>query len=438
MRFKPFDFPEREPLMAGVSPRPRSDAGGEVISLNDPEAIAFLRGGMGSASGAAVNIQTAMKVAVVWRCLHLIAGVTGNLPIDLYRRVSERERQPAIGHPVRTVLTQRPNGWQTPAEFRKMLTAHAVMKGAGFGIKITSRGRLMEIWPVSDPDRMQVHQRPDMTLGYRYTRQDGSQVELEGSDVLHLRGLTWDGVHGVGVLRHAREAMGLSLQVEQAGARLFRQGMIGGKVFTKPGVLGNEAFDRLKAQLNEQHAGAENAHKNLILEDGLTTAGELMTAEDMQFLGLREFQRSDAAIFMGVPPHMVGIVDKTTSWGSGIEQQSTGFVQYTADDWMVMWEQSIARDLLNQTPSRTGQPGPDADLYARINRNALLRGAMKDRWATYVQALQWGVYSPNEVRAFEDANPRDGGDEYYDPPNTPGDQGTDDVDDVPPPRPADA
>jgi hypothetical protein len=35
-------------------------------------------------------------------------------------------------------------------------------------------------------------------------------------------------------------------------------------------------------------------------------------------------------------------------------------------------------------------------------------------------ALQWGWMSPNEVRALEDLNPREEGDDFYDPPNTAG------------------
>jgi phage portal protein BeeE len=61
-------------------------------------------------------------------------------------------------------------------------------------------------------------------------------------------------------------------------------------------------------------------------------------------------------------------------------------------------------------------------MYARFNRAALVRGDYKTRWDGYVKGLQWGVWSPDEVRSMEDQNPRaDGqGAKYYDPPNTAG------------------
>lgn len=422
MRRKPLVLTDPEPVSHGRR-GVRADAGdgGVLFELTDPQAADFIRGGAPTSSGAIVNMETALKVSTAWRCLHLISGVCGNLPLDLFATTQGEPgtpptRLPAFGNPARSLLN-RPNGWQTPAEFRKMLTAHAVMRGNGYGLKIMSRGRVLAIWPML-AGRVQVAQRSDMTLCYKYTRRDGSQIELEQADVLHLRGLSLDGVIGVGVLQYARESMGLSLQAERAGASLYKNGIVGGKVFSKAGTLGEEAFERLKSQLEEVHSGAENAHKNLILEDGLTSDGELMTAEDMQFLGTREFQRSDVAMFFGVPPHMAGIVDKTTSWGTGLEQQSTGFVQYTADDWFVMWEQSLKRDLLPATPATD-------DLYFRINRSALLRGDTKSRWAAHAIALQWGAMNPDEVRAVEDMNPRPGGSAFYLPPNTPGDTGQD-------------
>ncbi|WP_423208818.1 phage portal protein [Paracoccus yeei] len=136
--------------------------------------------------------------------------------------------------------------------------------------------------------------------------------------------------------------------------------------------------------------------------------GAVQTAEDAQWIESRKFTRADIAMFFGVPPHMIGDTEKSTSWGTGIEQQSIGFVAYTLEDHLTTWEETIARDLID--PTRT-------DLYARFNRAALVKGDIKARWEAYVKGLQWGVWSPNEIRTLEDENPREGGDVYYPPPN---------------------
>lgn len=130
-------------------------------------------------------------------------------------------------------------------------------------------------------------------------------------------------------------------------------------------------------------------------------------------------------MFFGVPPHMIGDTEKSTSWGTGIEQQSIGFVAYTLEDHLTTWEETIARDLVD--------PGRD-DLYARFNRAALVKGDIKARWEAYVKGLQWGVWSPNEIRTLEDENPREGGDVYYPPPNMTAPPAADQEGDGPPPK----
>ena len=400
-----------EPAANGVRAAVQDMGGGVTIDLTNPEHLAFLRTGM---TGGAGSMDGAMRVAVAYRCVHILAGACGNLPIDLYQRISERERRPAIGHPLRDVL-QRPNDWQTSSEFRKMLTAHAVLSGAGYALKITSRGRLIALWPLKNPKRMEVTQLADMRLRYRWTRDDGSTIDLDQADVLHLRGLTLDGVNGIGVIAHARRALGLSVNAEVAAERMFTHGVMAGLVFSKPGTLGDEAFERLKQQIHENNAGAENARKALILEDDLKVDGSLMSAEDLQFLDSRKFTRADIGMFFGVPPHMYGDTEKTTSFGQGLEFQGAAFVTFTANDWFVMWEEALARDCLTRAEVRDGY-------YVRLQRQALMRSDVKTRTASYASALQWGWMNPDEVRALEDLNPREDGrgGEYYDPPNTAG------------------
>jgi HK97 family phage portal protein len=156
-----------------------------------------------------------------------------------------------------------------------------------------------------------------------------------------------------------------------------------------------------------------------------------MSAEDLQFLESRQFARADVGMFFGVPPHMYGDTEKASSWGTGIEAISAGFVTYTANDWFVMWEQALERDCLSAADLKGGY-------YIRLQRQALMRGDSKARAALYTSALQWGWMSPDEVRALEDMNPRaDGeGGEYYPPPNTAGDAKPDGADGDEPLAPA--
>ncbi|WP_426036489.1 phage portal protein [Brevundimonas sp. DC300-4] len=256
-----------------------------------------------------------------------------------------------------------------------------------------------------------MRQADDLSLGYTYTRKDGRRVILRQDEMFHLVGLTLDGVHGVSAITYARETIGLSLAMEGHGASTFRNGARVSAALSHQGKLGPDGQALLRASLEAFRSGGEEEGKALILEEGMTYTPMAMTAEDAQWIESRKFSRSDIAMFFGVPPHMIGDTEKSTSWGTGIDAQTQGFVTFTSEDDLTTWEETINRDLILED---------EGDLYARFNRASLVKGDIKTRWEAHVKALQWGVSSPNEIRALEDLNPRDGGDIFYPPPNTAG------------------
>jgi len=397
-----------------ASPRASfQDTGGGLVIATSQQLEEALRSGAVTGAGTTVTPNSAMRVAAVYACVRIISGAVATLPLHIKRRVDERTRQDASDTPIWTVLRRRPNRWQTPSQFRRMLQAHLLLRGNAYAMIVRSRGQVQELIPLH-PDRVEVKQRDDLALEYFYTRQDGCRIQLAQAEMFHLVGLTLDGVHGVSPITYARETIGLSLAMEDHGAATFRNGARVSGVLKHPNKLGPEAVANLKAGLEEFRSGGEQEGKNLILEEGMDYARIAMTAEDAQWIESRKFSRTDIAMFFGVPPHMIGDTEKSTSWGTGIEQQSIGFVAYTLEDHLTMWEEAINRDLIDPEGKHND------NLYARFNRAALVKGDIKARWEAYVKGLQWGVYSPNEIRALEDQNPRDGGDVFYPPPNTAG------------------
>lgn len=390
----------------------------DLATLSGDQLRDFLRvgGSLETASGATVNESSAMRVAAAWRCVNIISGTVGTLPLDLIHRISEEERQPARGHPLRKVLTVKPNQWQTPSEFRRMMQAHLMLRGNAYALKVEVGGNVVALVPLH-PDRVGVEQLDDMTIRYRVMLKNGQYRELSGREVFHLRGMSLDGVTGLSVLSHMRESLGLALTSERAGARLMKNGQFVSGVYKHPQKLSPEAYERLKASVQDE-SGADGGGKSRILEEGMEFNAVSMSAKDLQFLEQRDFQRYDIAMFFGVPPHMLGATEKQTSWGSGIEQQGIGFVTYTLNDWLKSWEEAIKRDLIAEREWET--------IDARFYTQGLMRGDVKTRQAFYQSGLQWGWLSPDEVRALEDMNPRPdgGGDVYYDPPNAAGGEAT--------------
>lgn len=395
-------FPPQE--APRVEPRAATQSSGGGVLITSPEQLDdYLRGGTQTGAGVAVTPDTAMRVAAVYACVRIRSGVVATLPLDIKRRVDVRTREDADTTNVAQLLQRRPNRWQTPSQFKRMLHAHTMLRGNGYAMIVWSRGEPLQLIPMH-PDQVRCEQRDDLSLSYTYTRRDGRQVPLVQREVFHLVGLTLDGVLGVSPITYARETIGLALAQERAGAGVFKNGARASLVLEHPQKLGEEGRNNLRASIDEYRAGGELEGKALILEEGMKIGNLAMTAEDAQWIESRKFSRGDIAMFFGVPPHMIGDTEKSTSWGSGIEQQTQGFLTFTAEDDLTMWQETISRDLITEPK-----------LYARFNRAALVRGDIKTRWLAYQAGRRMKVLSANDIRALEDLNPIDGGDVYENP-----------------------
>lgn len=391
----------------------RAASSGQTISTAAELADYLTTYMAGTASGATVNTTTAMRVAAVYGCIRIISQGVAQLPKHLLKKEEKDGRQfheKAIDHPVYKLFNMRPNQWQTSYEFWQMSVGHVCLTGNSYAYTPRSRGRVLELLPLH-PHRVTVEQKDDLSLEYKYRHPNGKTITFKGGkggEILHLRGLTTDGVVGLSPITAAREAIGLSLQTEKHGAKLFAQGAQLGGILKHPGpkALSPEAHANLKTDFEEKYASVDNAHKTILLEEGMDWTKVSMTSEDAQFLETRKFQRSEIAMFFGVPPHMLGDVDKTTSWGTGIEQQGIGFLQYTLQPWLVSIEQAIIRDLLTEEEEETLTP--------KFNVDGLLRGDFKTRQEGLAIQRRNGIINANEWRATDNRNPRkdEGGEEY--------------------------
>jgi HK97 family phage portal protein len=265
-----------------------------------------------SSTGVRVSADTAMRASAVWGCVRLISETIASLPLSIYSRTADGGRREATGHPIYTLLHYRPNRLQTSTEFLQMLTAHALLRGNGYGRIVPGpRGPVDEIVPLH-PDWVTPEELVGGGVRYRVSRPGVPTEVLNDEDVLHLRGIASAGVVGLSVIEHARETVGLALATEGYGARLFSQNARPGGVLTHPSKLNQETADRIRASWQQAHAGLGNAHAVAVLEEGMKFEPVGMTNEDSQFIATREFQAEEIARWFGVPPHMIGLTSKST------------------------------------------------------------------------------------------------------------------------------
>lgn len=373
----------------------RINAQGEAAAfadLTDAAVGEFLRGGHASASGVTVTTAEALKNPTVFRCVDLICSSIAMLPLNIHEEGAHGDSGKARGHPVQRLLRRRPNDWQTPFEFKALMQYRALTEDNGaVAMVVRSGGKPLALIPLN-PSRIEVRQKPDLKVEYIYQRENGSRVVLRQDEVLHLRGLTRDGLGGISRVKIAAEAIGIAVAAERATANMFKTGVFATGAIKVPDEMSPEAFERLAAQWRERHEGAANAGSTPILEGGADYVPLAINARDAQSAEARRFQVEEILRVFGVPRTLAMVDD--TGWGSGIEQLSIGFIRYALNPWFTAWQEAIGFALLD----------PDGDFEAKFNPGALLNGTMKDQADFFAKAAGAGGHKPwmtsNEIRGL--------------------------------------
>lgn len=363
-----------------------------------------LRGETGA--GQAVSPDSAMRLADVFACVRVLAEGVGQLPLLLYK-VNAKGRTLADSHPLWPLLTDSPNPNQTWQEFAEMCTAHLALRGNFYAFKNVVDGRVVELLPLS-PGAVSPRFLPDgVTVVYDVTFASGKASTLKSSEIFHVKLFSLDGLCGMSPIAQAREAIGLAMATEQHGARLFRNGAMPGGVLSTEGELTDEAYGRIREDWNANHQGTDNAHRMAILEAGLKWTATGLTNEDAQFLDTRKFQRAQIAAIFRVPPHMIADLDRATF--SNIEHQGLEFVTNTLRPYLTRISNRVRVSLLSKSER--------SRMVAEFDVRAHLVADLRTRAAYFAAKLQAGALSPNEWRAEDGQNPRDGGDIYLTPVN---------------------
>lgn len=358
-------------------------------------------------SGVLVNSRTAMRSSAVYRCVSIIAGALAGLPLPIYRTGS-RERVP--DHPLWKMLNAEPSEAMTAAVFWEYEGCSVLLKGDGFAF--IDRARNNDVLGVKalDPNRMTVGRREgagDQRL-YAYQRDDGSYMGIDQSQILHVPGVGYDGLRGMSPISYAaRQAVGLALAAEEYSARFFGSGAHPDVVLEASGTLTDDQINQLRRVWQSKYSGLDNSHLPMVLANGLKHSQLTMNSNDAQLIESRTFQVSDICRIFGVPPHMAGETTKASSWGSGVEHMSIGFVTWTLKPHLTRFEQELNRKLF-----------PRGDYYCEFNTAGLLRGDSTAR-SDYIQKALGGSGGPgymtvNEVRGLENLPPIDGGDALID------------------------
>jgi HK97 family phage portal protein len=378
---------------------------GELLGLErrDLSAVPWADGRIPSPSsvgattaGSLVNETTAMQVIDVYACVSLIADSISMLPVSTYRKQDDYRLELAPG----PAIVEQPDPELERNEFFNRALVSLLLRGNIYA-PITSRDRFgySRACTLLHPDDVRT-QRNKKTGRKEFKLRNGDVIAAQ--DMIHVPWITMPGqLDGINVIEAARRGIGLSIATENFGANWFRDGAAPSSVLE---TEQEQDTKQAKLALAQWIASNGGRRKPAVLSGGFKWKAITITPNESQFLETRRYNTSQTARLYRVPPHMIGDVEKSTSWGSGLEEQGIGYVVFTLGSHLSRLETAWSRQLPRSQ-------------YMRFNVGALLRGNTKDRYLSYAVARQWGWLSVNDIRRLEDLPPVVDGDVYLQPLN---------------------
>ncbi len=363
----------------------------------------------GSSTGIAVTEQTALSVPAIYNCIRIISEDVAKLPLHLFK-ASKENRDRMTGDSLYRLLHDAPNPLMTAQEYRETCTSHILLRGNSYSHIVWKGNKPVELWPLR-PDKMQVILKTNgegYEIKYKYTKNEGTSYEFPENEILHLRGLSSDGIMGYSPITVFADPIGLTKAQEMFAGRFFRNNATPDMVLKHPGKLGPVAYQRLKDSWKEGNEGLENAHGFDILEEGMDIVKIGLSNEDSQFIESREFSISEVCRMFRMQPHKLFAMKQPTY--ASVEMFAIEYVVDTLQPWLERWEQRLNLQLLGEKRIADGW-------YFEHDVNGLLRGDTKARFEAYNMGRNGGWLSRNDIRKFENMNPIENGDDYLTPVN---------------------
>jgi HK97 family phage portal protein len=360
------------------------------------------RGHRGSGSDAGIHVsgEAALQSATFFACTNLIGTSIAHLGFDIYRERKSGTREIASAHPLHELLKYEPNRQQTAHEFWQRHFFEVELYGNGYSEieRLSSTGIIaLKQW---EPCQVSIlHDGGERV--YRFQPNNGhAPIEKrehapdDNLNVMHLRNVTLNGVTGVSTADLARQRLGLDLAVEKYGAMFFGKGGRVKDIFEYAGTLKPEQRAQWKAIFRQEYGNSDTFHEAMLLEGGVKPAGKSgATPNEAQFIETQTSTAIALCRFSGVPPTLVGILDRATY--NNQEQLMLQFLTLGIAPRVDRAEQTLRRALLTREEKRGGY-----FIHSKLQK--LLRADTRTRAEFYKIMQSLGNLSQNDVRDLED------------------------------------
>jgi HK97 family phage portal protein len=380
-----------------------------IATSSDNDAMRALFAPLPASSGFAVTDYTSMLVSTIFACLSKISGAMTQLPVHQYRLGVEGDRERMAKTPLWWLLNESPDARWTAASWREWIVRCVHLRGDQHTLIIrrtgaAAGGEVIGLRPLH-PDNVRVRSEGGRNIYDVFDPETERTMGVDQDDMLHFTGFGFDGKRSLSVVQHAaRNSIGNALAASDFTGRQLGEGAMPKIALTYPNKLNPDQADLLRKSFVAAYSGPGSQKLPLIMTEGGKAEQLTWSAVDLELLASRRFEREDMCQACGVPPVLIGENEKTSSWGTGVEQITLGFVKFTVSPHLVRWSQELNRKLFRR-----------AGMFVEFDLDALLRGDSKAQGEAFRAALGGpgtgdGWMSVNEVRRLKNLSPLPGED----------------------------
>jgi HK97 family phage portal protein len=368
--------------------------------------IKWILGGMSrsSSSGETVDEESALTLSAVWSAVRLLSETIAMLPAHVCMYDAKGNLNIVPDHKLYRLIHDEPSPYDTSFTFRETMQANVTLNGNAYALIIRKYDGLPVEFEQFHPSMV----TPEKKKNGIFYKVDGISKLIPARDMLHVPGLSFDGLKGYSPIEVAKEAIGLGIALQKFGGEFFANGASFGGIVEYPGKLSDPAQKNIIESIKKKFTGSGNRHKIQVFEEGMKYTPIGIPPEQAQFILTRKFQVSEIARIFRVPAHLINDLEKASF--SNIEQQAIEFVQYSILPWVIRWEQELNRKIF--TDAEKGK------YVVKFNIDGLLRADAASR-ANYLKERFYSAsITPNEIRKYEGQNDiGPDGDKFYIPAN---------------------
>lgn len=347
--------------------------------------------GRASSSGINVSETVALGIPAVYACIRVLAESIASLPLIVYERFPGGDKERAKDFSLYSILHDSPNPLMTSFEFRELLVGHLCLRGNAYAYVERDGGEVIALWPLH-PDRVKV-EVSGRELVYTHQR-DGEEKKYRMEDILHIRGLSSDGILGYSPLTLLRDTFGHAKAISDYSGNYFKNSASPSGILSTPNSLSAQAADGLREAWKKGHQGSGQHHKVAILDADLKWQNISMSPEDSQLVDTMKFSVVEIARAFRVPLNLV--MDYERSTYSNVSEQNRSFLIHTLQPWLTRIEQAMNKTLLTESER--------SKFFTEHLTQGFLKADTKTRYEAYQIAIGAGFLEVNEVRQLENMN----------------------------------